>query len=89
MDATDLKISRRLKKIMARVERLVAKEIGEQCGCALIVFPFSREGEASRIAEYQYICNVSRDNMRGALKAISDKWESEVNHVAPHERGLN
>lgn len=89
MDATDLKISRRLKKVLRKTEELVQKEVGERCGVALIVFPFTRPGEASRVAEYQYICNTRREQMHAIIKGIAANWDKTMNHVAPHDRGLN
>lgn len=86
MDALDLKVSRRLRKILQRVERLVEKEIGEQMGIALVVFPWTRPGEQSRKAEYQYVSNAGREHMRGAFKAIVTKWEAGHEDLPPHEK---
>lgn len=87
MDALDLRISRKLQKLLQRVERLAEKEIGERVGIAMVVFPFTREGEESRMAEYQYVCNVPRSHMHGAMKALVEKWDKYgVAHNPPHLR---
>ncbi len=85
-DQLDLKVSRRLRKIMDRLERLVEREIGEPMGLGIVVFPFTREGEASRIAEYQYISNCPRAHMHGAMKALVKKWDAGAPDLPPHEK---
>lgn len=84
MDDLDLKVSRKLQKLMRRVQQMVDKEVGERMGVALIVFPYTREGEASRVARYQYICNTQREHMREVLKGIVENWDTKVSHVPPH-----
>lgn len=86
MDQLDLKVSRRLKKIMRRVEELVRKEIGEEMGIGMVVFPWTRDGESSRKAEFQYISNAPRAHMHGAMKALVEKWDAGGGDVPPHER---
>lgn len=85
-DQLDLKVSRKLQKIMNRVEQLVAKEICEELGIALVLFPWTREGESSRKAEYQYISNAPRAHMHGAMKALVQKWDAGGVDVPPHEK---
>jgi hypothetical protein len=84
MDARDLNLSRKMQKLCRRVEQLVAKEMGEQMGVALVVFPWQGSDEPERIAEYQYVSNAPRDLMRTALTAVSDKWRAGGQDIAPH-----
>jgi hypothetical protein len=86
MDALDLKLSRKMQKLIRRVEQLVEKEMGEPMGVTLIVFPWSRPDEGSRIAEYQYASNAPRTHMHGSLKAIVTTWDAVYPDVPPHEK---
>lgn len=86
MDALDLKLSRKMQKLIRRVEQFVEKEIGEPMGVTLIVFPWTREGEESRTAEYQYASNAPRSHMHGSLKAIVSKWDAGAQDISPHEK---
>jgi hypothetical protein len=86
MDAFDLKLSRKMQKLLRRVEQFAEKEMGEPMGLALIVFPFTRPGEPPRIAEYQYVSNVPRAHMRRCLRAVVDKWDAGVPDVPPHQK---
>jgi hypothetical protein len=60
MDSRDLRISRKLQKIIRKVEQLVAKEVGEEIGVTLIVHPWRKLDEPEREAEMQYISNMPR-----------------------------
>jgi hypothetical protein len=84
MDQLDQRISKRLQKIIRRVERLALSEIGEEVGIVLIVLPWTRTGEDSREAELQYISNVPRSHMHGALKALVKKWDAGAPDIPPH-----
>ena len=86
MDALDIRVSKSLRTILQRLENIVRAEVGEDLGIALVVFPFTREGEPSREAEFQYISNMSRRFMRGALKALAAKWDAGMTDVPPHEK---
>jgi hypothetical protein len=86
VDELDIRVSRRLRKILQRVERLVEKEIGEPFGIGLVVFPWTREGEKSRVAEYQYTSNAPREHMHGVMKALVAKWDGKAIEIPPHER---
>lgn len=86
MDALDMKVSRKLQKILRRVEQLVEKEVGEPMGIGLVVFPYTRPGELDRVAEYQYVSNNPRKHMHAALKALLKKWDSGAPSIPPHEK---
>jgi len=86
MDALDIRISNRLKNIMKRLEKIVRQETGEELGLGLVVFPWTREGEQSRVAEFQYISNAPRQHMHGALKELVKKWDGGMADVPPHEK---
>lgn len=85
-DQLDLKLSRKLRKIMDRVERVVTKEIGREMGIALIVFPWREPDEPERIAEYQYISNAPRELMREAFNVVVAKWNAGHVDIPPHEK---
>lgn len=84
MDARDLKLSRKMQKLLRRVEQLVVKEMGEEMGVALVVFPWRKPDEPERIAEYQYVSNAPRDLMRTLLTAVAEKWKSGGEDIPPH-----
>lgn len=84
MDARDLKLSRKMQKLIRRVSELVEKEMGEPMGVALVVFPWLREGEEPREAEYQYDSNAPREHMKGALTAVVEKWRAGIPDLPPH-----
>jgi hypothetical protein len=86
MDSLDIRISQRLKTIIKRLEKIVRQETGEELGIALLVFPWTREGESSRSAEFQYISNVPRSHMHGALKELVKKWDEGMADIPPHEK---
>lgn len=86
MDALDMKLSRKMQKLIRRVEQFVEKEMGEPLGVTLIVFPWSRPGEDSRIAEYQYASNAPREHMHGSLRAVVTKWDAGHPDIPPHEK---
>lgn len=86
MDARDLRISRKLQKIMRKLDTLAEKEIGERVGLALVLFPYVAEGESTEVKrEYHYISNTPRTHMHGALKSIVEKWDEGHVDIAPHE----
>ena len=86
MDSLDLKLSRKMQKLIRHVEQYVEKEMGEPMGVTLVVFPWTREGEESRVAEYQYVSNAPRSHMHASLKAIVTKWDAGATDVPPHEK---
>lgn len=81
-----MKLSRKLTVIMDKVEKLVRDEIGEDMGIGLVVFPFSRPGEPSRKAEYQYVSNCERSHMHGAFKKLVEKWDANSPDIPPHRK---
>lgn len=85
-DQLDIRVSRQLRTIMKRLEKIVRQEVGEDMGLGLVVFPWTRAGEQSRTAEYQYISNAPRTHMHGALKALVEKWDAGMGDVPPHEK---
>lgn len=88
-DALDLKVSRRLQKLIRRVSTLVDKEIGQHMGVVLVVFPWREHpGEPAdrKLAEYQYASNAPRAHMHGCFKAIVAKWDAGGVDIPPHER---
>ena len=84
MDERDLRISRKLQKIMRKVEQLIAKEVGEELGVTLVVHPWLKPDEPARDAEMQYISNMPRDHMQGSLRSIVQKWDAGVPDIPPH-----
>jgi hypothetical protein len=84
MDARDLKLSRKMQKLCQKVEQFVAKEMGEQMGVALVVFPWQKPGETEGLAEYQYVSNAPRDLMRTVLTAVAEKWRAGGQDIPPH-----
>lgn len=84
MDATDFKLSRKMEKLCRRFEQLVQKEMGEEMGVAVVVFPWTRPGEGSRIAEYQYASNAPRPLMRSVFEGIIGKWRAGAPDLPPH-----
>jgi hypothetical protein len=85
-DALDIRVSQRLKAIMKRLEKIVRQETGEDLGIGLVVFPWTRDGEPSRVAEFQYISNAPREHMHGCLKVLVAKWDGGMPDVPPHEK---
>lgn len=83
----DLKLSRKMQKLIRKVDELAHKEMGERMGIALIVFPWAekREGE---IVEFQYVSNAPRVFMHERLKALVKKWDAGEPDTPPHERNL-
>jgi hypothetical protein len=86
VDALDRRVSQRLQVILERVQRVVRAEVGEDLGISLLVMPFSRPGEPDRVAEFQYISNMPRRYMHGALKALLAKWDAGMADIPPHEK---
>jgi hypothetical protein len=85
-DQLDLKVSRKLQKILRRVQDVVRKEVGEDMGIALVLFPWSPDDDPGKIGEYQYISNAPRSHMHGALRAIVKKWDAGQPDTPPHLR---
>lgn len=81
----DLKISRKLKKIIQRTEELVRKETGEDLGIGIVVFPWAKK-EEGEVAEFQYISNAPRRFMHSVLKALVKKWDEGYPDMPPHEK---
>lgn len=86
MDDLDLKLSRKMRRILNRLEKIVTHEIGEQMGIGLVIFPWTRPGEPSRVAEFQYISNGPREHMHVALKNLVKKWDAGAPSIPPHEK---
>jgi hypothetical protein len=86
MDALDLKISRRLQRFLARVEKLAQKEFGEPVGLCLCVHPTVLSADQVRIAEFQYISNLPRSHMHEAFRALVKKWDAGGGEIPPHVR---
>ena len=86
MDEKDLKLSRKMIKLLEKFDQLVTKEMGEQMGVAIVVFPWQRKDEPERIAEYQYASNAPRHLMRSVFEGIVEKWKAGGGDVPPHIR---
>lgn len=86
MDALDIRVSNRLKTIMKRLEKIVRQETGEELGLGLVIFPWTRDGEQSRTAEFQYISNAPRQYMHGVMKELVGKWDGGMADVPPHDK---
>ena len=86
MDSLDIRVSQRLKTIMKRLEKIVRQETGEELGLGLVIFPWTRDGQPSRVAEFQYISNAPRPYMHGVLKELIGKWDGGMVDVPPHEK---
>lgn len=84
----DLVISRRMQKLARRVTDLVRRELGEELGVALLVFPWSdiRGIPEGTPAEFQYISNAPRSHMHGMLKELIAKWDKGDPDTPPHLR---
>jgi hypothetical protein len=85
-DQLDLKVSRKLQKILRRVQDVVRKEVGEEMGIALVLFPWAKGDEPDQVAEYQYVSNAPRSHMQGALRSIVHKWDAGQPDTPPHRR---
>ena len=85
MNERDIRISKALQRIAKRCERIVAEEVGEECGVTLFVHPWSAGG-SGEVAEFQYVSNAPREHMHGALKALVEKWDRGDPHIPPHEK---
>ena len=81
MDSRDIELSRRLRELVAKIDELVTRELGERHTIGLVIQPSSGE-----TAEFQYISNAPRDFMRGAFRMLVEKWDSGAPDVPPHER---
>lgn len=86
IDTRDLKISRKLQKLMRRVEQLVTKEIGDGVGITLMVHPFAKDEQSAGIREFQYVSNMDRSHMAGAMDALLKKWKAGIPSIPPHEK---
>ena len=85
----DLERSRRMRKLAAKVAKVIQDTMGETLGFGLVVFPFaSNEEELKRmpISHYQYVSNCDRAAMHIALKALIDKWDAGHTDIPPHEK---
>ncbi|HYE70623.1 MAG TPA: hypothetical protein VD932_03775 [Aquabacterium sp.] len=85
-DGLDLKVSRKLQKILRRVQDVVRKEVGEEMGIALVLFPWAEGDEPDQVGEYQYVSNAPRSHMQGALRSIVAKWDAGQPDTPPHLR---
>ena len=81
----DLKLSRKMQKLLRRFEELVRKEMGEEMGVAIVVWPWAEKHDGE-IVEFQYVSNARRDFMHERLKALVKKWDAGQIDIPPHER---
>lgn len=86
MDSRDLQMSRKLQKVMRRVEQLVTKEIGDGVGITLMIHPFAKDEQSSELREFQYISNMDRSHMAGAMQSLLAKWRAGHVDMPPHEK---
>lgn len=88
----DDKVSRRLSKIMRKVEQMVTKEIGEPCFVAMLIQPAARDlvqQAQEPEAELQYISNSTREFARDAMGSMLAKWDVDdgiAHHIPYHMR---
>lgn len=87
-DEKDIVISRRLQKVSRKILSLVRKELGEDMGFGLIIFPWSdtRGLEEDTLAAFQYVSCAPRKYMHGMLKELVAKWDSNESDTPPHLR---
>ncbi len=89
MNEIDMMVSRRLQKIMRKLDELVTKEVGESMGLGMVIFPFANEKSGLKpgdISRFQYISNCPRSHMHGCFKALLEKWESgQHQDIPPHQ----
>jgi hypothetical protein len=81
----DLKLSRKMQKLVRKFQELVRKEMGQDMGVAVIVWPWA-EKEDGEIAEFQYASNAHRSFMHERLKELVKKWDKGEPDSPPHER---
>lgn len=74
-----------MEKLLRRVEETARKEMGEDMGVAIIVWPWA-EKEDGEVVEFQYASNARRDFMHERLKQLVKKWDNGVSHIPPHEK---
>jgi hypothetical protein len=86
MNERDLRISRALKRICERLEKIVEEEVGEATAVGLLVMPYSKRNDEPEPAEFQYISNAPRGYMHGALRALVQKWDGGAPSVPPHRK---
>lgn len=86
VDAVDLKISRRMQRFLARVEKLAAKEFGMEVGISLCVHPFAKTAQDHKVQELQYVSNLPRAHMHEAFRMLVKKWDAGGIDVPPHQR---
>jgi hypothetical protein len=90
MNVIDLKISRKMQKLIKKTEELVRKEIGDKVGVTLVLHPYRHTPEDTPlVAEFQYVSTMPRHHMYGAFRAITDKWDKEgsaLKDIPPHMR---
>jgi hypothetical protein len=87
--ARDLKLSRKLKRIAAKVSRMIENEMGEPMGMGIVIFPWASSEEAraaGETAEYQYTSNAPRHHMHEVMRNLVKKWDSGGPDIAPHEK---
>lgn len=82
MKPIDLKISRRLEKVLRKVNAIAAKEFGEEVGISLIVHPYQRPDQL--VAELQYISSMPRHHMHEAMRGLVAKWDAGGQDIPPH-----
>lgn len=86
MDTVDLKISKKLQRFLARVEKLATHEFGVEVGLSLCVHQLSSPAEGSRVTEFQYVSNLPRTHMHEAFRALVKKWDAGGRDIPPHEK---
>lgn len=82
MKQIDLKISRRLEKLLRKTSEIATKEFGEEVGISLIVHPYQRPDQL--VAELQYISNLPRTHMHEAMRGLVAKWDAGGRDIPPH-----
>lgn len=77
-----------MQKLARRVGELVRREMGEELGIALLVFPWSdvRGIPEGAPAEFQYISNAPREHMHDLLRDLLAKWDRGEPDTPPHLR---
>ena len=83
-DARDFTLSRKLRDLAGKIDRLVTAELGEQHTIGLVIQPMGASSD--EIAEFQYISNAPRAFMHEAFRTLVTKWDAGMPDVPPHEK---
>lgn len=79
----DAELSRQLRRLAKKVDKLVTRELGEQHTIGLVIQPTGQDGE---IAEFQYISNTARAFMHEAFRELVRKWDAGMADIPYHEK---